>query len=189
MNRSAGKLRRAARRGALALALAAATACGGGGGGGGGGPTVPQAGITFTGANVSAPAVRLVRGPGSSGNVLELEVRADGLPAIYGLAFDLAFPASLLRFEGFADGGFLAQDGAQTSLQVAENPSGRLVVGYTRLGDVGMVSGSGALMVLRFTAIAPGSGSFTFSQNRLFDTGADEIRGPAWGGGSVQVVL
>lgn len=181
---------RALRWMAAALALAATAACGGGGGGGGGGgPTAPQPGITFTASGVSAPAVRLVRGPGSSGSVLEVQVQADGLPAIFGTAFDLSFPANLLRFDGFTEGSFLSQDGAATSLQVAENPAGRLVVGYTRLGAVGMQGGSGTMMTLRFTAIGSGAGSFTFSANQLVDTGANEIRGPSWGGGSVQVAL
>lgn len=180
---------RATTRMVLVLALAAAIACGGGGGGGGGGPTAPQPGVTFTPSGVSAPAVRLLPG-GGSGNVLELQVRADALPAVYGVAFDLAFPSNLLRFDGFTEGGFLGQNGAQTSLQVAENPSGRLVVGYTRLGsDAGLVGGSGTMMTLRFTAIGPGGGNFTFSENRLVDDRADEIRGPAWGGGSVQVTF
>lgn len=174
---------------ALALLLAAGTACGGGGGGGGG-PTAPQPGVAFTPSGVAAPAVRLVRGAGSAGNVLELQVQADALPPVYGVVFDLSFPPNLLRFDGFTEGTFLGRDGTQTSLHVAESSSGRLVVGYTRLGsDAGLIGGSGTMMTLRFTAVGPGAGSLAFSQNQLVDSGANEIRGPAWGGGSVQVTL
>lgn len=176
----------------VVVAVLAGTGCGGGGGGGGGAapPTQPQPGITFTGSGVSAPAVRLARGAGTSGSVFELEVRADGLPAVYGVAFDLTYPSGVLRFEGSAAGSFLAGDGgAQTSLQVAEASAGRLVVGHTRLGDVGGVGGSGVLLTLRFTAVASGSGAFTFSANRLFDASGSPVAGPAWGGGSVQVTL
>lgn len=175
---------------ALAAALVGA-ACGGGGGGGGGGtpPTQPT-GIVFTASGVAAPAVRLARGAASSGTVLEIEVRADQLPGVYGLAFDLTYPSNALRFDAFAEGGFLTGGGpAQTSLQVAEPSSGRLVVGHTRLGDAGAVSGSGLLMTLRFVAVGPGSGSLSFSANRLFDTSGDEVAGAAWGGGTVQVTM
>lgn len=168
------------------LVLGAAACGGGGGGGGGGGPTTPNPGITFTASNVTAPAVRLVRTAGS-GNMIELAVRADQIPPVYGLAFDLSFPSNVLRFDSFADGGLLGAGGAQTSLQVAENPAGTLVIGYSRLGAVGMTGGSGDLVILRFTAAGTGSGSFSFSRNRLIDATGSEIRGPSWGGGSVQV--
>lgn len=190
MTRARSTLYRSARRAAAALALVAATACGGGdGGGGGGGPTTPQPGVAFSGASVTAPAVRLLRGPGSAGTTFEVQVQAESLPAVYGFAFDLSFPANLLRFDGVTEGGFLAQGGIQTSLQVAENPAGRLVVGYARLGNVGAVAGDGTLMVLRFTAVAPGGGSFTFSANQLFDAAGAEVVGPTWAGGTVQVTL
>lgn len=177
---------------ALAAALAGA-ACGGGGGGGGGGtppPTQPQPGIVFNGSGVAAPAVRLARGAASSGTVLEVEVRAEQLPGVYGLAFDLTYPSNALRFDAFAEGGFLTGGGpAQTSLQVAEPSSGRLVVGHTRLGAVGAVAGSGVILTLRFVAVGSGSGSLSFSSNRLFDASGDEVPGAAWGGGTVQVTM
>jgi hypothetical protein len=74
-----------------------------------------------------------------------------------------------------------------TSLQVAESPAGTVVVGYTRLGSAGMIGGSGDLVVLRFTSAGTGSGSFSFARNQLIDGTGSEIRGPAWGGGTVQV--
>jgi hypothetical protein len=176
----------------LALALSG-VGCGGGGGGGGGGgtppPTQPPASITFNGSSVTAPAVRLVRGAGSTATVLELEVRADQLDVAYGVAFDLTFPSNLLRFDAFAEGSFLSAGGAQTSLQVAEPTAGRLVVGHTRLGNVAAASGSGTFMRLRFVAVAPGSGSFSFSANRVFDAAGNGVGGTAWGGGTVQVTM
>lgn len=189
-------MRAPGKRRTAVLALAAAltgVGCGGGGGGGGGGgtppPTQPQPGITFSGSSVAPPAVRLARGAGSSGSVLEVEVRADQLAGVYGLAFDLSFPSNALRFDAFAEGGFLSSGGAQTSLQVAEAGSGRLVVGHSRLGDVAAASGSGVLMTLRFVAVGSGSGSLSFSANELFDAGGNRVPGTAWGGGTVQVTI
>jgi hypothetical protein len=42
-------------------------------------------------------------------------------------------------------------------------------------------------MTFRFTASGAGAGSISFSRNRLFDEQGDEVLGPAWGGGTVQV--
>lgn len=189
--RRSTRVRAAVLAAALALALSG-VGCGGGGGGGGGTPpppTQPPGSITFNGSAVAAPAVRLVRGAGSTSTVLELEVRADQLDVAYGIAFDLTFPSNLLRFDAFAEGAFLTEGGAQTSLQVAEPTAGRLVVGHTRLGSVAAAAGSGTFMRLRFVAVGPGSGSFSFSSNRVFDAAGNEVAGTAWGGGTVQVTM
>ena len=121
--------------------------------------------------------------------MLEVAVRADGLSDVYGAAFDLTYPADVLRFEASAEGGFLGQAGAQTTLQVAESPRGRLIVGYSRLGAADGVDGSGELVVLRFVATASGSGTFAFSRNQLVDPDGASIPGASWGAGSVQVEL
>lgn len=121
--------------------------------------------------------------------MLELVVRADGLTDVYGAAFDLTYPSELLRFEASAEGEFLGQGGAQTTLQVAESPQGRLIVGYSRLGAAGGVDGSGELVILRFVATASGSGNFAFSRNQLVDPDGAAIPGASWGGGSVRVEL
>ena len=180
---------------ALGLAAAAVAACGGGGGGGGGGgptppppPPQPQPAINFTGDSVAAPAVRLVRGAGSSATVLELEVRADQLPAVYALAFDLTYPSAALSFDAFAEGGFLDGNGVETSLQVAEPNPGRLVIGHSRLGEVGVIAGSGLLMTLRFDAAGAGTGEIAFERNQLFDQRGVEVRGASWAGGTVEVI-
>lgn len=173
----------------LLLAAAAILACGGGGGGGGGGPTAPQPGITFTGAQVQPPAVRLAEDPASGGTVLEVVVRADALSDVYGAAFDLTYPSDVLRFEASAEGDFLREGGAQTTLQVVENPQGRLIVGYSRLGATGGADGSGELLILRFVATASGSGNFAFSRNQLVDPDGASIPRVSWGAGSVRVEL
>lgn len=174
---------------AATLAVLLGAGCGGGGGGGGGGgPTLPQPGITFTEAAASPPAIRLARGPVSTATLLELEVRADQLPEIYGVAFDLTYPSELLRFDAAAEGTFLGAGGVGTSVQVVQSEPGRLVVGATRLGEVAGTGGSGVLLTLRFTAVAPGGGPFRFLQNRAFDSAGEEVPGVAWAGGSVQVI-
>lgn len=173
----------------LAAALVLLPACGGGGGGGTSGPTQPQPGITLTPASAPSPAFRLAAGSGTTRTVLELEVRADAASDLYGLAFDLSYPSAQLRFDSFAEGNFLAGAGTSSSLQVVPSGDGRLVVGFTRLGASAGVSGSGVLLVLRFTAIGSGLGDLVFLRNRSFDPTGAQQSGVTWAGANVNVVL
>jgi len=177
---------------AVALATLPLVSCGGGGGGGGGGmtpPTMPQTGVMFTAGSATAPAIRLTRGAGSSGTVLEVEVRSDSVNDLYGVAFDLTFPSSVLRYDGYSEGSQLSSGGTQTSLQVAQAGSGQLVIGHSRLGDVAGSSGSGVLLTLRFTAISSGSGSLSFAANQAFDSAGDALGDVSWAGGTVSATL
>lgn len=173
----------------LAVVAALTPACGGGGGGGGGGPVAPQPGITLTPASASSPAIVLGSGAATTASTLDLEIRAVSVNDLYGLAFDLTYPASQLRFDSFSEGNFLASPGTPTSLQVARDGDGRLVVGFTRLGAAAGVSGSGTLVVLRFTAIGAGDGAFQFARNRSFGASGTAQTGVNWAGASVRVVL
>ncbi|HVS03791.1 MAG TPA: cohesin domain-containing protein [Thermoanaerobaculia bacterium] len=178
---------------ALALSLSLA-ACGGGGsggggGGGGGGITDPTPGVTFTPSGGGASnSITLVRdAAASSGDTLVLQVQANGVSDLYGVAFDLLFPAQVLAFREARDGSFLLAGGAATSLQVSESSPGNLVVGLTRLGDAGGASGSGMLLDLRFQATASGNGSLSFTRNRAFRPDGTEMS-LSWHGGTVTVV-
>lgn len=168
--------------------LTLAPACGGGGGGGGPTqPPPPQNGITFTPAGAAgADSVSLSR-RGQSATTLTLDVQVNQVADLYGLSFDLRFPASALTFTGFSEGTVLNAGGNQTSIQVVESPAGNLVVGITRLGAVAGVTGSGTLLTLQFSAAASGNGALSFADGRAFtpDGTIDTIE---FVGGSVQVV-
>jgi len=172
-----------------AAAVLLAPACGGGGGGGGGPtqPPPPQPAITFTpsvGAGVNS--IALARA-GQGATRLSLEVRATGVNQLYGVSFDLGFPAAILDFAGFDEGGFLDGGGAfDTAVQVVETPAGNLVVGATRLGAVGGASGDGVLLTLHFDAVAAGSGPIAFDGPQAFDRNNPQV-GVQWVGGNVQV--
>jgi hypothetical protein len=179
--------RAAALLGALSL-MAVALACGGGGGGGGGGPTAPPLpptpAITFTAAGAGAAnSIVLASGTGSTATRLLLEVRANQVQDLYGVAFDLTYPTAVLHYETRTQGTFL--DG---TFAVTEAPTGNLVVGVTRLGAVQGVSGSGVLLTLEFTPVASGSGSFSFSRNTALDSRGRALDGGNWVAGTVQVV-
>lgn len=188
------KLRRAPRRSLSVLAallLLVAAACGGGGGGGGGGGTPPPTvdeGFTLTPSSAGTPAVVLAEGSGTTTTVLDLEVRAQGMNDLYGVAFELVYPQALMDFEAFSEGDFLMSGGLDTVLRVFESEPGRIVIGLTRLGARPGQAGSGELLTLRFRATGSGSGSFTFDNAEAFRSGGDPL-GANFADATVQVRL
>lgn len=173
-----------------AVLLSGLTLACGGGGGGGSGPTAPPppAPIVFSPSSGSATnSVSIVQGPGTAGSTLELEIRANSVQDLYGVAFDLEYPANLLRPGGASTTGFLNQGGAQVSFVSGLERDGLMVVGYTRLGPVAGVSGSGFLARIRFTAIATGSGTIRFARTSAFNSRGTAITDFTWSGGTVQV--
>jgi hypothetical protein len=182
------------RVGALLLAaLAAAQLRCGGGGGGGGGPTnpatpTPPAAITFTPAGTGGANSLALTRVSSNANSILLSLEATSVTDLYGIAFDLRFPAAALAFAGATEGSFLDQNNTvDTSLQVAESPSGTLVVGLTRLGQVSGRTGSGSLLRLEFNRRASGSGDLVFANNQAFNAAGTAIAGVQWSAGRVVV--
>lgn len=163
-----------------------------GGGGGGGGPTQPtptpppsQPSLVFTPQGGGGSGVSLAAGGASTASTLVLEVRANSVTDLYGVAFDLAYPANLLQFVRATQGPLLAGG----TLQVASGTAGNLVVGLSNLGPVPGASGSGVLMTLEFRASGAGQGSFSFSRNVAVNSAGQPINGFSWGTGTVQVTL
>ncbi len=172
----------------LAILLALALACGGGGGGGPTAPTptpTPVAGITFTpqGAPGSS-TVFLASGAATTATTLVLEVRANQVTDLYGVAFDLTYPGTVLTFSRVTAGPLLGTSG---SVQAAVSAPGTLVVGGSHLGAVPGANGSGVVLTLEFTATAAGQGSFAFTRNSAFNSAGQTPAGTSWLAGSVQV--
>ena len=151
--------------------------------GGGGSPTAPISptprGVSFFPAPVGDTSIGL-RGA-VLGATLEVEILAAGVEGLYGLGFELLFPGNLLRYEESGGGAF-------PSLETRETAPGQLLVGATHLGAVAGLNGSGTVAVVRFTAIANGSGSFDFSAQEAFDRFGDRIT-LNWVGATVEVDL
>lgn len=172
-----------------ALALTFVAACGGGGGGGGGPtePPPPQNAITFTAnGSTGANTVTLAQGAGTNATTLVLEVRANQVGGLFGLAFELVYPSSVLAFTTGTEGTVLS-NGASTSFQARESSPGNLVVGLTRLGSGAGLDANGVLLTLTFSARSAGNGPFTFRRNQGVGTDGLGLIALAWGGGSVQV--
>ena len=151
---------------------------------GGGSPTAPVSpvtarGVTFLPATPNDAAIAL-RGS-ASGSTLEIEVYAVGVDDLYGVSFELRFPADLLRYESPVRGVF-------PSLEAREAGAGRLLVGATHLGAVAGLSGGGTIVIAHFTAIANGNGRFDFSGEEAFDSFGDQLA-LNWHGGTVVVDL
>jgi hypothetical protein len=131
-----------------------------------------------------AGSLSLATGAGSNATSLFLEVRVTGVQDLYGVAFDLSFPDAQLQFAGVTAGAALAQGAAQASVSAP----GNLVVGLSRLGQVGGFSGNGVLAILRFDAKAAGQGRFVYSRNQAFRPTGQPLTPVTWVGGGVQVV-
>lgn len=170
----------------LALGLLAA-ACGGGGGGGGPtAPPPPQRGIVVTAAAAPATGVSIASGAGSTATTLVLEVRANAVTDLYGVAFDLRYPSNLLQLVQASSGPFLGSPTLQS------NPGatpGVVVVGLSKLGAAAGTTGTGVLMTLEFRAIAAGEGTFSFEQNTAVRSSGATIDNFGWAAGTVRVTL
>jgi len=168
----------------LAAALVVAAACGGGGGGGSS-PTQPTPGITFAGSSSGGSSIAL-SGNGTT-TTLTLTAGANQVTALYGVGFDIVYPANLLAFTGASPGSMLA--GVNTSFQAVEPTPGRVVIGYSRLGAVGGVTGGGPLVTLNFSSKGiAGSGTISFDKQHAYDSNGEAISGVTWAGGSVTIV-
>jgi Cohesin domain len=170
----------------LVLSLAA---CGGGGGGGGTPtqptpPPPPPPGIVFTAAGVAgANSLALASGSGTTATNMVLELRANQVTDLYGVAFDLAYPSAQLQFTRVTAGPLLSGGAVQATVTAP----GTLVVGGTHLGNVPGASGSGVVLTLELSALGAGGGSFAFSRNSALNSSGQTIAGVAWVAGSVQV--
>ncbi|HTQ79957.1 MAG TPA: cohesin domain-containing protein [Thermoanaerobaculia bacterium] len=170
--------------------LALLAACGGGGGGGGGStptnPPPPTASVTFTPASAGgAGAIYLAQGADSTTTKLVLELRSGGVPNLYGVAFDLQYPANLLQLTQVTQGPLLADGTFQENMAT----SGKIVVGVTRLGTLPGVSDPGVLVRFEFRPLITGSGQLAFSRNAALDSSGAPIASVSWVAGSVTSVI
>jgi len=163
-------------------------ACGGGGGGGGGPtePPPPQAGIVVTPTAAPTTGVSIASGAATTRSTLILEIRANSVNDLYGLAFDLRYPSTILQLVQASSGAFL---GNATLESAPGSGTGVLIVGLSKLGAVSGTNGSGVLMTLEFRAIATGTGSFTFEKNSAVNSSGQTITNFGWSAGTVQVTL
>ena len=71
-------------------------------------PPLPSQGITFTTAGGASTNVVALRSVGQTGTRITLEVRAEVVTGLYGVAFDLTYPTSLFQLTSRSEGSFLS---------------------------------------------------------------------------------
>lgn len=170
------------------------------GGGGGGGPTAPPpppppppTGLFFSPAAAhGAEAVFLDADDRTAfGGPFLLRVEVFEATDLFGVSFDLGFANDRLKLtEGSEEeGDFLSEGGeVATELVVLRKPAGNVIVGITRLGDVGGVSGSGTLLTLEFTIReGMGKGELAFSKGDAIGPTGKVLTQYEFVGGDIEV--
>lgn len=143
------------------IMLAALTACSGGGGdvtgggtggggNGGGGSSNVIASFTADNPTPSAKTVSMQQGS-QSGSHVTVEIKVTNTSNVFGASFDILYDDSMATFTGWGRGTFFESGGHAPNYQVLEASAGRIVVGITRLGNVGTASTSGTETVVKLT--------------------------------------
>ena len=109
----------------------------------------------------------------SVGETVDVEIYVADVEDLYGVALDIVYPPEVFNFTSCVEGAFFGQDGLETNEAYAleSGEEGRLVVGLSRVGDVGGVEGSGSLATCKFkilTTIHPTS--FELEKATLLDS-------------------
>jgi len=161
------KARGSGLRAALALALAL-TACSSGGDNGD--STTPCSNMTFA-ESITAPAsgdvfLRDLSSIYGTCATIDVQVLVNDLTDIYTVGFDLTYPSTLVRYEGYALGPLLLQGSpANQPYALVIDAAGSLEVTASRLGaDPGVdAAGQQVLMVLHFSRLTSGAGMIDFN--------------------------
>jgi hypothetical protein len=136
-------------------------------------PAPPRVAFIADNDNPEVEAISLQAGGGATAERFTLSLRADEVTDLYGYGVDIVFDPALVAFESAAAGGFFDETGVSVATQVTEGPTGTLVIGQSRVGEVAGVTGSGILLSLEFVAVTPGSGAIEVRNGGAFDsTGA-----------------
>src|SRR3989344_1594009 len=97
------------------------------------------------------------------GHEMNLQIEVQNVSDLYSSPFYLLFDPNLFEFVALQEGEFLKRDGKNTILlKSVDATEGRIIVGLSRLGKVGGVSGSGVLLTATFKSKQTGAGSFSF---------------------------
>lgn len=153
--------------------------------GGGVAPALPREPrprpVVFPTARIDAPA-----SPVDIGQQFDVVVRVDSVEQMTSLPFHVIFDAGLLAFVSAQNGPALGA--LQPVLLASVNPNrpGDLAVGLSLIESAGTFSGAGALIVLRFQALASGRSDLHFAHATLRGAASEPID-TRFTGGSVVV--
>lgn len=170
----------------LTVGLFLTLCCGGNGSDGGVIPPSLVASFSPEKANPDAMDVSLQL-HSRSGDTFTVDVVITDVNGVYSASFDLVYDGTLLDYLNFTEGDFLSESGTvQTSFLISEQ-SDRVIIGATRLAQVGGVDAIGdeILMSIAFRVKKVGSTSVSFENNSLLNSlGPPPIQGIEWFGGT-----
>jgi len=153
-------------------------------GGSGGGPAAPQALIVFTPDQPAVANSLSLQSATVSDRSFSLELVANEVSDVSAVTFILAFPASLVRFDGANQGDFL---GSFAFLTVSQLP----VAGSVLVVDLSVAesSGSGVVLQLHFTAQRSGRGAIRPESPEAQDLNGTVLSDVTWSGGTIDIQL
>lgn len=157
----------------------------------------PSPGIEFLSSGVPGLDTIYLRGIGSDDpeRLLRMEVWANEVSDLYGLAFALQFSEKLFKFPKgrgtvFVEGPFLAADTGEESVLAVRQSGDEIIIGYTRVGQVEGVSGSGLLMTLEFRGLGvAGKKRFRFRRAAVYDSSGAVAENYSWLSGKATVTV
>lgn len=126
----------------------------------------------------------------SVGDAFTRDIAVFDLRETFYVAFDLTYDPAVIAYMGATEGDVFKKDNGVTVLQTAlkEGQPGTIVIGLTRVGQIGNISGSGKLMTLSFKAVAAGTSALTFSDPKGFRTQShQDVPIDDWQDGAVTV--
>ena len=134
-------------------------------------PSKPRPAANGAVLRFNPPAVRVKRG-GAFTVTLQLENVTD----IYNAPMKFRFDPKILRLDEVSRGSLLSDDGQQVIFtRNILNDSGTASIVLNRLPGAGGVSGSGALVTLKFQAVAPGAAVVTVPEITVRDSQMRQI--------------
>jgi general secretion pathway protein D len=81
---------------------------------------------------------------------------------VFGAPFYLIYDPNLLEVVQVSQGDFFKKDGKQSAfLQKVDSKAGRIIIGQTRMGKVGGMTGTGTLVKVTFKAVHRGKASLS----------------------------
>lgn len=117
-----------------------------------------------------------------------INVYVKDITNLYGTAFTLVFDPSLMLLIDANQGPFLSNGNTSFMANLEENHPGRLIIGYTRLGDAPGANGSGLICSIMFKALREGEGNISFDNANGIDGNGNFIEGLSWFGGIIRSI-
>lgn len=127
----------------------------------------------------------------SQGTIFTRTVEIKDTQGVFFAAFDLTYDPAVIEFIDAMEGTFLNKNGSNPTAfhaTLQNGTQGRIVIGMTRLGQIGDVSGSGTLLTLSFRAVGAGTTTLAFSNPKGFkNMGNQDVVIETWENGSINV--